>query len=169
MKRWLATLAAGILVGTISFASDADDTSCRLKDLHWMHGTWRNDSATTQSEERWTIASGDRLIGSSWLLHADQPGGVIEASTIQNDGQTVVMRLRHFSSTLALAREEKDVPMVFVAAHCDANSVVFDGQGAQAGEHMTYRRLGETLTFIGEFIHQGNPIRVELGFKKSGD
>jgi hypothetical protein len=167
MTSRLTILAASI--AALMTATVADAAPCKLSDLHWLKGIWRYDTATTQSEERWTIGLGDRLMGSSWLLHGDAPGGVIEASTIQNDGDNVAMRLRHFSSTLSLAREEKDAPMVFTAARCDASSVVFDGQGTQAGEHMTYRRNGDGLIFLGDFIHQGQPVHVEVDFTKAGE
>jgi hypothetical protein len=143
MTNWRMIVATGASAGVLTFA--------------------------TQSEERWTIAPGDRLMGSSWLLHNDGPGGVVEASTIQNAGATVAMRLRHFSSSLDQAREEKDTPMVFIAARCDIDSVEFDGQGAQAGEHMSYRRIGDNLLFVGDFIHQGKPVHAEVSFKKSSD
>jgi Domain of unknown function (DUF6265) len=162
-------LVACIAVAALAIATVAGAAPCKLADLHWLQGIWRYDTATTQSEERWTIGLGDRLMGSSWLLHSDTPGGVIEASTIQNDGDTVTMRLRHFNSTLSLAREEKGAPMVFTAPRCDAGSVVFDGQGTQAGEHMTYRRNGDGLVFLGDFIHQGQPVHVEVDFTKAGE
>ena len=88
------------------FVLPAHAGTCKLADLHWLKGSWRADTATTQSEERWTIGPGDRLMGSSWLLHVDGPGGVIEAETIQSEGDAVVLRIRHFSANLALARED---------------------------------------------------------------
>ena len=74
------------------------------------------------------------------------------------------MRLRHFDSTLSHAREEKDAPMVFVGSNCGANSVVLDGTGPQTGEHFTYSRDGDTLKFVGDFIHDGKPVRAEAHF-----
>jgi hypothetical protein len=94
---------------------------------------------------------------------------VIEAETIQSEDDTVVLRIRHFSANLALAREEKDGAMLFKAAACDAGSVQFDGQGPQDGEHISYRRAGDTLSFTGDFIHQGKPLKVEVSFKRAGD
>ena len=70
---------------------------------------------------------------------------------------------------LAQAREEKDAPLVFVASACGPGSVVFDGQGPNAGEHMTYRRAGDAMTFIGDFIHGGQPVRAEVEFKRAGN
>jgi hypothetical protein len=165
-RGMFAASVAAILASPATVAAAAP---CRLADLHWMAGAWRDDSAATQSEERWIVGPDDRLMGSSWSLHPGAGGGVVEAETIQANGADIVLRLRHFSGDLTLAREEKDAPMLFAAASCADRSIVFDGQGPRAGEHITYRRAGDTLTFIGDFIHQGQPLRVAIDFKKSGD
>jgi len=166
----LGACATIALVAVASlFASAGNAAPCRLADLRWIAGAWRDDSADARTEERWVVGPDDRLVGAAWTLHPGAGGGVIEAMTLQNDGANVVMRLRHFSGDLAMAREEKDAPMVFVASACGDRSVVLDGRGERAGEHMTYERAGDTLTFIGDFIHEGQPLRVRVGFKKSGD
>ena len=162
---WLTAMAALVpMLGTRAAAAP-----CALDDLRWMAGVWRGGEAASPSEERWTIAPGGRLMGSSWVLHTDRPGGVVEASSIQQDGDQIALRIRHFSSDLAEAREEKTAPMVFLASQCGAQSAVFDGQGERTGEHMTYSRAGDTLTFVGDFIHQGKPLRVEIKLTRAGD
>jgi len=155
---WLLALS-GIVV-----AANAAASPCSLSALHWMKGAWHDRSATMQVEERWAIGPDDRLLGSSWLLHPGRAGGVLEAETIMSDAGTITLRIRHFDDTLAQAREDKDAPMVFLASSCAENEVVFDGQGDRAGEHITYRREGDRMRFIGDFIHQGKPIHVEETF-----
>jgi hypothetical protein len=132
-----------------------------------MAGVWRNADGGAQTEERWTLAPGGRLMGSSWTPLADRPGGVIEALTIQDDGAGLAIWLRHFDATLGHAREEKDTPMVFVATDCGANSIVFEGQGPQGGEHMIYRRTGDDLLWIGDFLHSGQPMHTEVHSQKA--
>ncbi len=69
------------------------------------------------------------------------------------------MRLRHFDGSLSRAWEDKESPVVFVLAQCDAQSAVFDGTGDKQGEHITYRKTVEGLTFVGDFLHGGKPLR----------
>jgi hypothetical protein len=57
----------------------------------------------------------------------------------------------------------------FALARCDGQSAVFDGTGAQDGEHITYRTTAEGLTFVGDFIHQGKPVRVEVQMRKAAN
>ena len=153
------------LAVTLMLANSAVAAPCTLASLQWMAGTWRDtEEANVLTEERWVVAPNDRLAGSSWRLHSDTDGGVIESMIIVMENGAPTMRIRHFDATLAHAREEKDVPMLFVASKCDDSSVVLDGTGAQQGEHFTYSRTGDALTFVGDFIHGGKPIRAEAHF-----
>jgi hypothetical protein len=164
-RRLVIALAGIALVATSGRAAP-----CQLADLKWMVGAWRDDSPDTKSEERWIAGPGDRLMGSSWERHTNRPGGVVEAETIQS-GKTgaITLTLRHFTADLASAWEEKTAPMLFTAADCAPNTVVFDGQSDHAGEHITYRRDGNVLKFTGDFLHGGKPVQVVIQFQRAGD
>jgi hypothetical protein len=159
MRTTAFGLAAALLLAPAAYAAP-----CSLASLGWMAGAWRYDTADTKSEERWVAAPDDRLMGSAWELHPGRPGGVVESETIQVVGGGVVLRLRHTTADLSSAWEEKTAPMTFAAASCAANQVVFDGQTDRIGEHITYRRDGDILTFTGDFLHQGKPVRVAIAF-----
>jgi len=167
MARTMAAMALALAFCATAGAALADP--CTLEGLGWIQGAWRSDSATTKSEERWVAGPDYRLMQSAWVLKVGAPGGFLEAGTVRAEPAGLTLRLRHFSGDLAQAREEKDAPLVFIASACGPGSVVFDGQGPNAGEHMTYRRAGDAMTFIGDFIHGGQPVRAEVEFKRSGD
>ena len=59
--------------------------------------------------------------------------------------------------------------MVFVLVQCDGQSAMFDGTGARDGEHITYRKTAGFLTFAGDFLHQGKPVRVEVHMRKAAN
>ena len=147
---------------------------CTLDSLKWLKGAWVEKSDETQGEERWTIAPSGQMVGASWFLHPGRDGGLIESMTILPDkdlsgNDRLVLRIRHFNATLTQAEEEKDAPMQFVAATCERNTVVFDGQGGQAGEHMTYRRISNRLGFTGDFLQDGKPVKDEETFTRTSD
>lgn len=165
LRLWFFVLS--VLLSPALVAPTASAAPCTLAGLQWMAGAWRDTEETNVlTEERWVVAPGGRLVGSSWRLHSDTPGGVIESMIITMENGTPTMRIRHFDSTLAHAREEKDAPMVFVASNCGTDSVVLDGTGSQAGEHFTYSRDGDNLKFVGDFIHDGKAVRAEAHFSK---
>jgi hypothetical protein len=165
------TMIRNSLLCSFSFAAlalctapSATADTCALKNLRWLEGTWRDSDKDSAAEERWVEGPNGRLIGSSWALHKDTPAGVIEAMALLEEEGRLVMRLRHFDSTLARAREDKDAPMLFVATNCSRNSLTLEGTGDQSGERFVYTRDGKQLKFIGDFVHQGKPLHVELKF-----
>jgi hypothetical protein len=71
------------------------------------------------------------------------------------------------NGSLNRAWEDKELPMVFVLAQCDGQSAIFEGTGDKHGEHITYRKTAEGLTFVGDFLHGGKPVRVEVKMRKA--
>jgi hypothetical protein len=158
-EHWiLAVVVTAVLVGcTLSASAEA---SCSIDDLAFMQGDWRYAEGPLSGEERWVLTAANTLAGSSW----ETKGAVlsfVEALSIlrQNDG--IEMHLRHFDGSLSHAWEDKDSPMVFTLTQCDGRSAVFDGVGSRAGEHITYRKTAEGLTFVGDFLHGGKSVHVE--------
>ena len=43
------------------------------------------------------------------------------------------------------------------------------GQGDHAGEHITYKRTGDSLLIIGDFLRHGTPSRMEWRMTRAGD
>ncbi len=153
--QWIAVVA---LILTASAAAHA--APCTLTGLSWMASDWRNANDPAGSQERWTLAPGGILMGSSFEAHNDGTG-YAEVMTVRQDGSSINMVLRHFDLGLSKAWEEQTAPMIFIAASCEDRSAIFDGQGTHAGEHLTYRRTSEGLTIIGDFLHHGKPSHVE--------
>ena len=160
----LGALAVAACGSALCCAADA--APCKAADLSWMQATWSNADGDERTEERWSLESGV-LMGSSWFSRADKVR-VVEIMTIADADSGTELRMRHFSGDLGHAREEQDAPMIFALASCEANAAVFEGRGTQAGERITYRRSGDALNFLGEFIHQGKPGRAEVKFSKGG-
>ncbi|WP_148293695.1 DUF6265 family protein [Azospirillum sp. B4] len=150
-------------------AAPARAADCTLEALHWLQGTWRNTAIDSPGEERWVILPGGALAGSAWEAGKDGAPRFVEALSLALHGGHVTLRLRHFDGTLSRAWEDKTVPVTFVASRCGPGDVVFDGQGANAGEHITYARSKDRLSFVGEFIHKGKAHRVDLEMSRAGD
>jgi hypothetical protein len=107
-------------------------------------------------------------MGSSWEF-PEGKAGYAEIMTVRQDGNGVVMLLRHFDGGLKRAWEERDAPMVFAASSCESGSAVFDGQGDRMGERLTYKRTGNSLLIIGDFLHHGKPDHEEWHMIRVGD
>ena len=133
---------------------------CTLAGLQWMAGDWRNAANPSNSQERWIAGPGGVLMGSAWEGNPDGKG-YAELMTVRQETGSIRMVLRHFDLALSKAWEERTAPMVFTAASCDSTSAVFDGAEDHAGEHLTYKRSGETLLIVGDFLHHGKPDHEE--------
>jgi hypothetical protein len=156
---WPAALVA--LAALVAPAGPASAAGCSVAGLGWMAGTWRSSADPARAQESWVVAPGGVLMGNSWEFPA-QGGGYAEILTVRPEGAAIIMVLRHFDVGLKKAWEEREAPMIFLAADCDAQSVVFDGQGDRSGEHLTYRRSGTDLLILGDFLHGGKPLHVEF-------
>ena len=147
-----------ILIQLILPLSAAQAAECSLESIRWMAGSWHNGVDPEGAQERWVVAPGGVLMGSAWEFPTGKIG-FAEMMTVRKDGDAVAMFLRHFDGGLSKAWEKQDAPMVFTAAHCDPDTVVFDGRADHAGEKMTYKRSGDGLLITGDFLHNGTPIQ----------
>jgi len=141
--------------------------ACTIADLAFLLGDWRSDDGATTGEEHWVLTAANTLAGSSWEARGNSLS-FMETLSVLPQNERIELHLRHFDGALNHAWEERDAPMVFALAQCDGQGAVFDGTGARAGERIAYRRSAQGLTFIGDFLHQGKPVHVEVNMRKAG-
>jgi hypothetical protein len=161
------TTSAAILT-LLALTSMAHAHPCTLQDLSWMAGSWANSATPERAQERWSLAPDGVLMGLAWEFPAGK-NGFAEVMTVRADGASIAMFLRHFDGALSKAWEERDAPMVFTAANCERDSVVFDGQREHSGEHMSYRRTGDKLAIVADFLHHGTPDHEEWHMVRAKD
>jgi hypothetical protein len=152
----------------VSPMSHSQSHPCALSDMGWMAGSWHNATDPDRAQERWSMAPNGILMGSAWEFPPAK-SGYAEVMTVRPDGDSISMFLRHFDGGLKNAWEERGAPMVFTASSCERDSVVFDGRGDHAGEHMSYRRSGNKLTIVADFLHHGTPDHEEWHMVRVGD
>lgn len=112
-----------------------------LSTTAFMTGHWVGEVGGAFSEEIWTAPSGDSMVG-MWRLVKDGKAQIFELLTITEDPELgLVMRLRHFSSTL-VGWEEKDQPLLFPLVRSAEGEAVFEGTGTEGGVRLSYRRDG---------------------------
>ena len=163
MKRALLTVF--LLAAT---AAAAPLAACDVGDLGFMAGVWHSVKDDTRGEERWTLTSANTWSGSSWVTQGGKLSFAEALSIVPQDG-SLEMHLRHFDGALNRAWEEREAPMRFRLATCEPGVAVFEGLGDKTGEHITYRRSGDVLEFVGDFLRKGQPLRVEVRMQRSAD
>ena len=129
-------LAATLALLVPALATPAETAS--LSKMSWLAGRWVDDSGGNLSEETWTAPSGDGILG-MWRLVVKGQIKLSEILTIQEENQTLVLRLRHFDAKL-VGREEKDKPLELTLAGWSEREARFEGPGADGqGLALTYR------------------------------
>ena len=162
MNRWNLA-ASGLLAVLLGTPALVQAAPCSVAQLEWLQGIWRADAAGGRTEEeRWTGAPGEVLLGSAWTV-AKGKAVFGEIMTIEAGADGLDMRLRHFSDSLGRDWEGHDPPMLFHLSDCQDRLMMLEGQGKNAGEKLTYRRLDDKrLLIIGDFLHQGKPDHEEF-------
>jgi hypothetical protein len=168
MFRRTTMSTIGLSLFMASFAGVAAPVSCHLTDLGWMAGDWRNSADPARAQERWALAPGGVLMGSSWEFPTGK-SGYAEIMTIRLYGESIAMFLRHFDGGLKGAWEERNAPMVFQLASCELDTANFEGQGEHSGERMSYRRSGDKLLIVADFLHHGMPDHEEWHMNRAGN
>jgi Domain of unknown function (DUF6265) len=123
MRRPVVTVLIALLAATADFAPAAEPPA--LGELSWFTGRWVDDSGGNLSEETWSGASGDSMLG-MWRYVVDGKARIYEILTITAEDGGIVMRLRHFDPQL-VGREDKTTPVVLKLVSSKRRQAVFEG------------------------------------------
>ncbi len=114
-----------------------------------MTGHWIGGDPGELSEEVWSAPEGDSMMG-MWRLVEKGQTRIYEMLTLTQEGDRVVLRIRHFSPKL-VAREDKDRALELSLVAKRSNQAVFESSefNVQGAVRLTYRRpTPETLISI---------------------
>lgn len=149
----LAVCVTSVLVAVPNFAQEASPppppAAATLADVAFMTGHWIGGDPGDLSEEVWSAPEGDSLIG-MWRYVAKGRTRIYEILTLTQEGENVVLRIRHFDRKL-VSREEKDRAVELPLVSKSANEAVFEGPeyNVKGKVRLTYRRPSpDTLTGV---------------------
>lgn len=134
----------------------------KLADLAWMSGRWIGEEKEPFSEESWGDPAGDSMVG-TWRLVTKGSTKLFELLTLLEEDGGVALRLRHFDRR-AVAREEKDAPVVLPLVATGRRLAVFEGREGDAFVRLTYRREGASLTAV---LEKGREPARTYRFRKA--
>ena len=111
-----------------------------LGDVAFMAGHWVGGEDGDLSEEIWSTAHGDSMMG-MWRYVRKDETRIYEILTLTAEGGNVVLRTRHFDPRL-VAREEKDRPVALPLVAKKEGEAVFEGpeHGVPGTVRLTYRK-----------------------------
>lgn len=124
----------------------------KLSDLHWLAGRWKGSMGSQSLEESWSGIEGDCMMGMfRWLR--DGKVWLYEFLTIREEGDSLVLRFRHFGPALG-CWEEKETPLTLNLTKTGGGYARFTLIGDKPW-HYTYRLSpdkGEVMVTVGEAV-----------------
>jgi hypothetical protein len=149
-------------VHTRTAVSDAPRPKAQLSDLSWLVGQWEGPGiGGTLSQETWASPFGGFMAGT--FVQQDGKGGVMfsEYMQIAPDGDSLVMRLKHFNADL-IGWEEKDKSVAFRLIGRDGDAWYFNG--------LTYKREGRDRMLVAVRMRgkDGGVSELVFRFRRAG-
>lgn len=149
----MSVVSLGVLIALLSTNQPAAPSRpIDIQAVSFMAGHWVG-TGTDISEEVWLPPAADAMLG-MWRWARDGRSRLYELLVVAKEGDSVVLRLRHFRPDL-VALEEKDKPFVLPLISVREREAVFEGVASDGGPlRITYRRP--------------SPDRLEASVEKTG-
>ncbi len=139
---------------TMTAGENSSPPNATLEDVRWITGQWQGEAMGGTFEETWTAPNGDSMMG--MFRHVvDDKANFYELLTIVPDGESLVLRLKHFSAELH-GWEDKDQTVDFPLVKLAENEAYFDG--------LTFRRVGPDQLHIFVVIESEDGKKTEMKF-----
>ena len=110
---------------TLHFDKAAGSPKADLSAVAWIAGHWRGEALGGVAEEIWTPQLGGSMMAAFKLAVNDEVK-FYELETIMEQGDTLILKLKHFSSRLH-GWEEKEETVDFKLVKVTDDKVYFDG------------------------------------------
>ena len=133
-----------------------------VSDLSWLSGAWYGQVGDDQIEEHWSGPAAGTLMGMFRWIHGDQVR-FYELLTIEPDGDTLLMRIKHFSPGL-IGWEEKDQAVTLALVGLQTGEAIFYRLGSDEPLWLFYRMEDEN-TLDAFFEHDETGHKPEDEFR----
>lgn len=118
---------------TLRLSESSPQPKATIDRVAWLAGTWRGTGLGGEVEEVWSEPSGGSMTFTFKLLQNGSPS-MYEFGFIAEEGDSLVLKLKHFHASLA-GWEEQDKYVSFPLLRLTDDAAYFDG--------LTYRREGD--------------------------
>lgn len=164
--KWVALF---FLLALLARAGEEEGKPDPLAGLGWMAGTWRMEDEGSVWEDHWSAPRGDSIIGTSrWIRQGKT--ALYELFTIEREGETLHLRMRHFNRGLVPWKSEAGGPLSWPLASASGQEVVFEEKSRDFPRRMVYRRPEKDVLVVRlEGVSGGKDAAQEFRFKRAGE
>jgi hypothetical protein len=139
---------------TISYTNGNSPPTATLSDVSWIAGHWKGEAFGGITEEIWSPPLGDSMMF-VFKLVVDDKVAFYEIGHIRQEGETLILRLKHFNGNLT-GWEEKDETVDFKLVKLEDDRAYFDD--------FTFEKINDSEMNIYVVIEQENGSHEEVKF-----
>ena len=172
IHRLLPAAFCGILLAAgaapaIAQPAAAPPAKATIDQLAWIAGPWRGTLNDRTIEQHWTAPLGGSMLAMYRSIR-DNRATLYELLAMEQDGETVVLRIKHFAPGAGLVSQEaKDESVNHTLVKLDTNMAVFEGGAAGSPARITFTRPDPgTLNISVERQREGKPATTEFRYKR---
>ena len=153
------------------YAQGAIGTAAPVKatvdQLSWVAGAWTGTLGDRTVEQHWSRPLGGSIIAMYRSIR-DNRATLYELLAIEQEGDGVVLRIKHFAPGPGLVSQEaKDESMNHKLVSIDGRTAVFEGGAAATPARITFRSPDAgTLNIVVERQRDGKPVSTEFKYTK---
>ena len=161
---WLLAIAG---VHAQAPAATAPPAKATVDQLSWVAGAWAGTLGERTIEQHWSAPVAGSIIAMYRSIQANKPT-LYELLAIEQDGDGVVLRIKHFAPGAGLVgREAKDQSQDQRLVKVEDRMAVFEGGTAASPVRITFRSPDPaTLNITVESIRDGAPASTEFRYKR---
>lgn len=163
-----AAVIAGSMTGLHAQGpAPAQRAKATVDQLAWVTGAWTGKLGERTIEQHWSAPVAGSIIAMYRSIQANR-ATLYELLAIEQDGDGVVLRIKHFTPGAGLVGQEaKDVSLNHALVSLDGRTAVFEEEGAASPTHITFTSPDPaTLNITVTRQRDGKPVATEFKYTR---
>ena len=138
-----------------------------VQQLEWLAGAWSGTLGDRTIEQHWSAPVGNSIVAMYRSIRNNQVT-LYELLAIEQEGDAVVLRIKHFAPGPGLVgREAKDESVNHTLVRLDGRTAVFQGIGGDNPAKVSFSNPDpQSLTIVVERTRDGAPASTEFKYTR---
>lgn len=138
-----------------------------LDQVAWIAGPWRGMLGDRLIEQHWMAPAANSMVAMYRSIQKER-ATLYELLAIEQDGESLMLRIKHFNPGAGLAgREAKDESIDHALVRVDGRTAVFEGTGADNPPRVTFTSPDpDTLTITVERMRDGKLAATDFKYSR---
>jgi hypothetical protein len=135
--------------------------------LAWVAGAWTGTLGDRTIEQHWSAPLAGSIIAMYRSIRDNRPT-LYELLAIEQDGDGVVLRIKHFAPGRGLVGQEaKDESVNHALVQIEGRTAVFEGAAAGSPVRITFTSPdADSLTIVVARQREGKPVSTEFKYRR---